>query len=350
MIKLRRPQGERPAKMAAIFATDEPGSRPEVSLIIPVFNEAPALPEVGEKTRAVLAEGGRSYEIIFVDDGSTDETAQILEELAANDPQHVGVLTLLRNCGQVAALSAGFAQARGQVVVTMDGDGQMEPADLPRLLAKLAEGYPAASGWRHRRRDGWPRRLCSALANVLLRRLTGVPLADFGCSLKAYCSEVVEAADFGPCHPYNQATLLQLAGRCAQVPVRHYPRPQGPSKWSWWRLLAFNLDNVVSFSTTPFQLMGCGAAALAGLVLLATLVLWRWLPENTPRLRVLGPPVTIFMAAVILGVLSCVGELVIRTYHLLQRRPLYVIKSRQGSISSAAGAESVPAAAREFRI
>ncbi len=318
-----------PATAELVSSTD----RPDISLVITVFNEQGALREVWEKTEAVLQQMGRRYEVIFVDDGSTDQTAQILDEIVTGDPEHVGVTTLLRNCGQVAAMSAGFAEASGAIVATMDGDGQMEPADLPLLIAEMDEGYPAASGWRQSRSDSLIRRMCSVLANFVLRRLTGVGIADFGCSLKAYCRLVVDAADFGPLNPYNQGVLLQLAGRCAQVPVRHYRRRAGPSKWRFWQLLRFNMDNAASFSTTPFQVLGCGALLLALISLIATLVLWRLLPEHTPRLRVLGAPITITMAAIILGVLSFLGEFVIRTYHLLQRRPLYIVSSRQGVVA-----------------
>ena len=198
-----------------------------VSVVVPVYNEADGLPELHARLSSAMDGSGLSYEIVYVDDGSSDDSGKLLRRIHSESP-HVKVLYLLRNSGQVAALSAGFAYVSGDIIVTMDGDGQMEPEDIPLLVRKIEEGSDVVSGWRTSRRDSWfGRALPSMLANYMIRKLSGVPLHDYGCSRKAYRSEIVDALKFDEYRAFNQAVLIALAGKWAEIPVRHYPRPHG---------------------------------------------------------------------------------------------------------------------------
>jgi glycosyltransferase involved in cell wall biosynthesis len=207
---------------------------PEVSIVIPVFNEEENLPILAGEIRAALAGTGRSYEVLWVDDGSTDGSLAVLAELARQDP-HVRVLRFARNAGQSAALAAGFERARGEIVVTLDADLQNDPADIPRLLAEMASppGWDLVSGVREKRRDSWVRRLSSRIANRVRNWATDERIADVGCSLKAYRAEYLKRVPmFTGMHRFLP-TLVRLDGaRVREVPVNHRPRLHGKTKYS----------------------------------------------------------------------------------------------------------------------
>jgi glycosyltransferase involved in cell wall biosynthesis len=207
---------------------------PEVSIVIPVFNEEENLPILAGEIRAALAGTGRSYEVLWVDDGSTDGSLAVLAELARQDP-HVRVLRFARNAGQSAALAAGFERARGEIVVTLDADLQNDPADIPRLLAEMASppSWDLVSGVRERRRDSWVRRLSSRIANRVRNWATDERIADVGCSLKAYRAEYLKRVPmFTGMHRFLP-TLVRLDGaRVREVPVNHRPRLHGKTKYS----------------------------------------------------------------------------------------------------------------------
>jgi glycosyltransferase involved in cell wall biosynthesis len=219
-----------------------PVPSPELSLVIPVFNEAENLPVLAGEIRAALGGSGLGYEVVFVDDGSTDESPAVLRRLAAEDPR-VRVVRQRRNSGQSAALAAGFARARAPVVVTLDADLQNDPADIPRLVAELA-GWDAVCGVRARRRDDWVRRVSSRIANRVRNRLTHERIADVGCTLRAMRAEhLADLPMFTGMHRFLPTLLrLQGAARIKEVPVNHRPRLHGQAKYNVsnriWRALA----------------------------------------------------------------------------------------------------------------
>jgi glycosyltransferase involved in cell wall biosynthesis len=241
--------------------TDDQTTAVDISVVIPVLNEAESLETLQAKLGAVLAGLGRSYEIIFVDDGSTDQSPTTLEGLCCGDA-HVKVIQFRRNFGKSAALTAGFAEARGQVVVTMDADLQDDPEELPRLLGLLDQGYDLVSGWKFPRLDPLSKTLPSAFFNWTTRQLTGVPLHDFNCGFKAYRQAVVrELSIYGELYRYIPALAHGRGFKVTEVQVRHHPRRYGSSKYGWSRLLRgpFDLLTVLfmaQYNRRPLHLFG----------------------------------------------------------------------------------------------
>jgi len=245
-------------------------ARPGITVVVPVFNEQSNVTPLVDAAARALA--GMSWELILVDDGSDDGTATEAARIARGD-RRVRVIRLARNFGQTAATQAGFDHARGNVVVTMDGDLQNDPADIPRLVAKLNEGYDLVAGWRERRHDTLlTRRVPSWLANRLIRWLTGVPIRDNGCSLRAYRSELLERVRlYSDQHRFIAAVAAALgAARLAEIPVRHHARRWGRSKYGLARaprVLAdlLTIHMIRSFRERPLALFGLGALAAAAL-------------------------------------------------------------------------------------
>ena len=241
---------------------------PELSVVIPLLDEAPNVDELYRELTETLDGWGRTYEMVFVDDGSTDGTFERLAGFQASDPR-MRVVRLRRNFGQTAAFSAGFAAARGRLIATADGDLQNDLREIPRMVDKLEEGFDIVCGWRKRRRDPWlSRRLVSAAANVLISRVTGVRLRDYGCSLKVFQAEVVKSLRlYGEMHRFIPAIASEQGVRIAEVVVNHRPRRHGRSKYGLSRMPHVILDLVtvkflLSYSTRPLQIFG-----LVGLVM-----------------------------------------------------------------------------------
>ncbi|HEX5690539.1 MAG TPA: glycosyltransferase family 2 protein, partial [Roseiflexaceae bacterium] len=214
------------------MATRSAAPTPYLSVVVPIYNEEESIPMLYERLTSALVELGYAYEIIAVDDGSRDRSFSLLRELALADPR-LHVVRFRRNFGQTAAFSAGFDRARGEVVVTIDADLQNEPADIGKLLAKMEEGFDVVSGWRERRQDPFlNRRLPSMIANGLISRVTGVALHDYGCSLKAYRTEVLRGIRlYGELHRFIPAIASWQGVAVAEMPVRHYARQFGASKY-----------------------------------------------------------------------------------------------------------------------
>jgi glycosyltransferase involved in cell wall biosynthesis len=208
----------------------------KLSVVIPVFNEEGNLEVLHREIKETCDALGRSYEVIFVDDGSRDGSFRVLSSLQKKD-RRVKVLRLRKNFGQTAALSAGFDYARGQVVVSLDADLQNDPHDIPQLLAKIEEGYDIVNGWRRKRKDRFiTRRLPSILANGLIARITGIKLHDFGCTLKAFRGEVIKSIRlYGELHRFIPAIASNIGVRIAEIPVNHRPRRRGKSKYTIFR-------------------------------------------------------------------------------------------------------------------
>ncbi|MEK7373179.1 MAG: glycosyltransferase [candidate division NC10 bacterium] len=305
---------------------DEP-SVPAVSVVIPVFNEAGTLGALHERLARTLKDVGQSWEIIFVDDGSSDGSAAILRALHEQD-RAVRVLRFNRNYGQHAAVFAGMQRARGGIVVTLDADLQNPPEEIPRLLQRMADGTEVVGGWRKSRHDPWPRRLASWAVNRLTSAAVGVPMRDYGCMLRAYRRSVVDR--LLDCHEISRfipALANTLAASTAEIPVEHAPRPDRRSRYGLFRLLRLNFDLLTGFSLLPIQ-----AVSLAG-VLVAALGLGFAVFLGIRRLLV-GPEVEgvftlfailFFFIGLQILALGLIGEYVGRIYQEVRRRPPYVI-------------------------
>jgi glycosyltransferase involved in cell wall biosynthesis len=307
-----------------------------VSVIIPVYNEEENIPLLHERVRSVMEQQSFSYEIIYVDDGSKDATFSHLQHLVKID-EHVQVVRFRRNFGQTAAIAAGVANSSGEILVFMDGDLQNDPIDIPRLLAKLDEGYDVVSGWRKDRQDAQlSRKLPSLLANKLISQVTGVHLHDYGCTLKAYRYEVFRHIRlYGEMHRFIPAYAALAGASIAEIPVTHHARQFGKSKYGISRVVRVLLDLMTlkflgSFGTKP--LYAFGMLGLIGLVLgggvSGIAVGQRVLP---PYVRVhrnpLLPIALLFSGFGILSMMiGLLAELLTRTYHEAQDKPTYVVK------------------------
>jgi len=320
----------------------------DLSIVIPLLNEEESLEPLYTALDRVLSRLGKTYEIIFVDDGSTDGSFQVLKGLCERDDR-VRAVRLRRNFGQTAAFTAGFDLARGEVIVTLDADLQNDPADIPLLLAKLDEGYDIASGWRVQRHDAFvKRKLPSRVANALISRMTGVKLHDYGCSLKAYRREVVKNIRlYGELHRFIPALASWMGVRVAEVPVNHSPRTRGKSKYGLSRTVKVALDLLtvkflLDYATRPIQMFGLlGALCLAlgvtvgGYLSYARLVLGQPLADR-PLLLLAILLVVLGVQLVIMGLL---GELMVRTYYEAQGKSIYVIREVLDRSASRAACE-----------
>jgi glycosyltransferase involved in cell wall biosynthesis len=321
---------------------DRPGSSADklpvevdLSVVIPVYNEAENLPPLHASLSRVLSALPCASEVLYVDDGSTDASFERLEAIAVGDPR-VTLIQFRRNFGQTAAMSAGIDYARGRVIVFMDADLQLDPADIPVLLAKLDEGFDLVSGWRKDRQDPWLRRkLPSRFANRIISWITGQKLRDYGCTLKAYRREVLEHIHlYGEMHRFIPAFARSVGVTVAEVPVRHHPRVHGRSKYGLDRTFRVILDLLTvkflnSFAGNPIYLFGgAGLVLIAlslfnGLAMLAQKLLYGVSFIQTPLLLLAALFFILGVQSILLGLTA---ELVIRTYHESQGKPIYVIR------------------------
>jgi glycosyltransferase involved in cell wall biosynthesis len=307
----------------------------DLSVVIPVRNESPNLRPLHDELTDALTRWGGSYELLFVDDGSTDDSFEILATLARVDP-HVHVIRFRRNFGQTAAFSAGFAHARGRVIVTADGDRQNDPHDIPRLVERLAGGYDIVCGWRKDRKDKLlTRRVPSIIANHLISRATGVELHDYGCSLKAFRAEVVKPLRlYGEMHRFIPAIASEMGVRITEEVVNHRPRTHGVSKYGLSRTIRVVLDLLtvkflLSYSTRPLQMFGVIGLILGGFGSLVTgwLVVQRLFFEQAIADRpLLLMGILLIFTGVQFVTLGLLAELQTRTYHESQNKPTYVIR------------------------
>jgi glycosyltransferase involved in cell wall biosynthesis len=260
------------------------GTPPSITLVVPLLNEADNLRPLYERLTVSLGEVGEPSEVIFVDDGSTDASPSILEDLFRDDPEHVRVVHFRRNFGKTAALNAGFTHARGQIIITMDADLQDDPAEIPAMLAKLDEGYDLVAAWRADRQDPLGKTLPSRFFNFVVSRFTGVGLHDFNCGFKVYRRAVTDTVRlYGEFHRFIPVLAHQQGFRITEVPVRHHPRQAGVSKYGARRLLKGFLDfGTVLFLTTylkrPLHLFGATGLAIFAIGLVINLYLaFLWL-------------------------------------------------------------------------
>ena len=323
--------------------------RPELSVIIPVLDEAPNIEALCRELTDTLSTWGGSFEAIVIDDGSTDDTFEILSRLQASESR-LRVIRLRRNFGQTAAFAAGFAHARGRLIVTADGDLQNDFRDIPRMVEKLDEGFDIVCGWRKTRKDPWLSRvLVSNLANLLISWVTGVRLQDYGCSLKVFRAEVVESLRlYGEMHRFIPAIASEQGVRIAEVVVNHRPRRHGQSKYGISRTIPVLLDLVtvkflLSYSTRPLQIFGLVGLMMSGTGAaitgwLACIRLFGGQAIGDRPLLLFG--ILLLFTGVQLVTLGLLAELQARTYHESQGKPTYYIRE----ILETAVDESVPLA------
>jgi len=312
-----------------------PGA-PQLSIVVPLFNEVATLGELHRRLKAVLFLLDFDSEIVYVDDGSVDGTRDALAKIAARDPQ-VRFIPLARNYGQTAALAAGFDAAAGEVIVAMDGDLQHTPEEIPKLLAKLDEGYDIVSGWRERRVDGlWTRRLPSKVANWLMARLSGVSLHDFGTTFKAYRAPVIKRIRlYGDLHRFIPALASWGGARIAEVPIANIPRPQNQSHYGLsrtWRVAAdlITVRFLLRYVTRPLHLFGpIGLASLAAGAITGVWILVTKLVTGAPIFLEHGPLLILSAVLAQTGItligLGLLAELVTRIYMDGRHRRIYTV-------------------------
>ncbi|MCC6298136.1 MAG: glycosyltransferase family 2 protein [Anaerolineales bacterium] len=307
-----------------------------LSLVIPVYNEEASLPLLHEAIHRALKEIKQSWEIIFVDDGSTDGSLKALTTLAKKDPQRVRVVVFRRNFGQTAAISAGIDHAQGETIILLDADLQNDPADIPRLLAKLNEGYDLVSGWRKDRKDSrLTRTVPSNIANWIISRVTGVRLHDFGCTLKAYKRDALAGFRlYGEMHRFIPVFAHSIGARITEMPVSHHPRKFGRANYGLERTVKVLLDLftvkfLLEYSHKPIRLFGGAGLGLSavGTVMLFYLFIRRIFLAisvfNSP-LFIIG--VMFFILGVQSILLGLIAELLARTYHESQAKPIYTVR------------------------
>ncbi len=308
-----------------------------LSVVIPAYNEEENVPILYEKLKKVLDSLGEDYEIIFVDDGSTDGTYQRLKQLAEKDSR-LKVIRFKRNYGQTAAMSAGFEHAKGDVIITLDADLQNDPEDIPILLEKLKEGYHVVSGWRKDRKDPFlSRKLPSMVANWLISKITGVHLHDYGCTLKAYRAEMVKDLElFGDMHRFLPALTKRRGAKITEVVVRHHPRMFGKSKYGIGRTVRVLLDIMLvkflneyinkplyMFGSVGFLLLGLGLFSLFYLIFLKL-----FLEESIGRRPLLILSVLLILAGIQLISTGLLAELLVRIYYRTKDTKPYIIQEK----------------------
>jgi glycosyltransferase involved in cell wall biosynthesis len=307
-----------------------------ISIIIPVYNEEESLPYLHRALHQSLDLLNRPWEVIYVDDGSRDKSAEILHTLAQDDPDHTVAVLLRRNFGQTAAIAAGIDHATGDTIILMDADLQNDPVDIPMMLAKLDEGYDVVSGWRFNRQDEFvTRTLPSRMANSLISWVTGVHLHDYGCTLKAYRREVITGFRlYGEMHRFIPAYAGSVGAKIVEVPVTHHARKFGKTKYGLERtakvvLDLFTVKFLISYAQKPIYLFG--GTGLGLMAISAAGMLFLMLRRIIIGTSVLSSP--FFVVAVMLVILGfqsilmgLIAELLVRTYHESQAKPTYTIK------------------------
>ncbi len=309
-----------------------------ISIIIPVYNEAQSLLILHEKLQAAMAQVPYDWEVVYVDDGSKDESLQVLEEIAAEDKTHARVISFRRNFGQTTAIAAGLDYAVGSVVVFLDADLQNDPNDIPMMLEKINEGYDVVSGWRISRQDTFvTRTLPSRIANGLISKVTGVALHDYGCSLKAYRREAISGFRlYGEMHRFIPAYASSVGAKIIEVPVQHHPRKFGKANYGLERTFKVMLDlftvkYLISYSQKPIYIfggVGLGLWTLAMLDVIYLIIRRFTIGEHmirSPLLQMGAMLVVMGFNSILLGLIA---EQLTRTYHEAQSKPTYTLRTK----------------------
>jgi glycosyltransferase involved in cell wall biosynthesis len=315
----------------------------DISIVIPVFNEEEDIEELHRQLTDTLTKLGREYEIIAVDDGSTDNSFEILKKISQSDPKFKAI-RFRRNFGQTAALSAGFHHAKGKVIITIDSDLQNDPTDIPRLLEKIDEGYDVVSGWRADRKDKFiSRRLPSIIANKLIVKMTDVEIHDFGCTLKAYKKEIIDNINlYGEMHRFLPALARWVGASITEIKVKHHPRTHGKSKYGISRTTRVLLDLMtikflLSYSTKPirfFGKIGLGSGFLGFIICLYLSIGKIFFPSDATSLARRMPMLLLGVLLILVGIqfitMGLLAEIMIRTYYESQSKPIYYIREIVG--------------------
>ena len=318
----------------------------KISVIIPVYNEEANLPELKSVLDEVMQSNHYDWEAVLVDDGSRDNSAKVLESFVQADPAHYHAVILRRNFGQTAAIAAGIDYSSGELIVLCDADMQNDPRDIPAMIAKIEEGNDVVSGWRRDRKDAWlTRTLPSNMANGLISWVTGVPLHDYGCTLKAYKREVITGFRlYGEMHRFIPVYASSVGARIAEMEVHHHPRLHGKANYGLERTIKVVLDLVTvkfltSYANKPIYLFGGSGFGLLGLSFLTLLYIgFRKIEFNESLVR--SPLLLLTVMLFILGfqsiLLGLIAELLARTYHESQAKPTYTVRALLGNAEKSA--------------
>lgn len=311
-------------------------SVPKISFVIPCFNEEQNLKPLYNELKAVISQNSFTAEMIFTDDGSSDKSYEFLEQLAKSD-SHVKVIKLRRNFGQTAAMAAGIDAARGEYIIPIDADRQNDPADAPRLLAKAEEGYEVVSGWRRYRKDPLSKKIPSRIANKLISWISGVKLHDYGCTLKVYHRDVIKDVPlYGEMHRFMPIHASWMGANVTELPVNHRPRVAGKSNYGLSRTFKVLLDLLLvkflgTYSTKPIYFFG-GFGLISiflGFIFFTITLIQKfaadvWVHKNP--MMVMG--ILFFIIGVQMIMLGILAELITRTYHESQKKPIYMVEKR----------------------
>ena len=311
----------------------------KISVVIPIYNEEENVTLLYDELTEVMKSMACSYEILFVDDGSTDSTLSILQSMQAAD-QRIVVVKFRRNFGQTAAMSAGFDYSSGDVIITMDGDLQNDPRDIPRFIQKIEDGFDVVTGWRHDRKDAFlNRRLPSIIANKIISWTTGVALHDYGCTLKAFRREVIKNIHlYGEMHRFIPAIASGMGISFTEIKVNHRARQFGTSKYGISRTIRVVLDLItvkflLSYATRPIQIFGLLGviSGTAGFLIALIMTIQRQFFDIplSDRPMLLLAIVLIFVGIQFVSI-GLIGELQARTYHETQKKPVYYVKEVYG--------------------
>src|SRR5450631_3303417 len=307
------------------------------SIVVPFFNEQENIPPLYMKLTEVMDAIGEPYELVFVDDGSRDNTFKVLSEIYEHD-RRVNLVRLRRNFGQTAGLKAGFDFARGEIIISMDGDLQHDPEEIPRFLEKIEEGYDLVSGWRHDRKDHWlMRQLPSRVANWMMAKLSGIDLHDFGTTFKAYRREIIQEIQlYGELHRFIPALASSMGAKIAEVPIVNLERKNGKSNYGIGRTIRVFLDLIIvkfllDYSTRPLQffgLLGMGGVSLG--LLIAVYLSVEKFAHNVAIMQTHGPLLLLAAALFVSGIqfisMGLLGEISSRTYYESQNKPIYALR------------------------
>ncbi len=307
------------------------------SIVVPLFNEEDNLRPLYKKIVEIMNTVGGSYEVVFVDDGSADRTYSLLAEICANDVRVLAV-RLRRNFGQTTALQAGFDYAQGEIIISLDGDLQHDPAEIPQFIAKINEGYDLVSGWRFRRQDTWlTRRLPSRIANWVMAKLSGVPIHDFGTTFKAYRREILQHMRlYGEHHRFIPALASSMGARIVEIPIKNIPRKSGKSNYGLSRTFRVMLDLIsikflLEYATRPLQFFGLFGFAGVGLgTMIGCFLVFKKIFLHQSIMLQHGPLLVLAALLILSGIqflsVGLVGELVTRTYYESQRKATYAVQ------------------------
>jgi undecaprenyl-phosphate 4-deoxy-4-formamido-L-arabinose transferase len=303
--------------------------KPYVSVLIPVLNEEESLRELHERLQSTLKSLKKPYEIIYINDGSTDNTQSMLAEFHDRD-EAVKVIEFSRNFGQHMALFAAFGYARGDIVITIDADLQNPPEEIPKLIGKIEEGYEVVGTYRKKRKDSLFRRIASIIVNKITSRLVGVKLKDYGCMLRAYRRNIIDQLNMcTESSSFIPALANTFAKRIVEIEVEHEERKKGTTKYSLFRLLRLNFDLMTSFSLLPIQVIGVLGVIIAvlGLAFAVYLIIRRFVigPEVEGTFTLFG--ILFFFIGIQIFALGVIGEYIGRIYQEVRRRPRFVVKS-----------------------